>query len=68
MNVYEAKTHLSKLIDRAMAGEDIVIGALPPHHADPFDRMLVAQARLENLTLVTRDDRLGDYGIPHLRA
>jgi PIN domain nuclease of toxin-antitoxin system len=30
--------------------------------------MLVAQARLESLTLVTRDDRLGDYGIPHLRA
>jgi PIN domain nuclease of toxin-antitoxin system len=30
--------------------------------------MLVAQSRLEGLTLVTRDDRLGAYGIAHLRA
>jgi PIN domain nuclease of toxin-antitoxin system len=46
----------------------LAAGALPPHHSDPFDRMLVAQARLEGLTLVTRDDRLADYGIAHLRA
>lgn len=37
--------------------------ALPPHHADPFDRMLVAQARMETLTLVTHDRRLAPYGI-----
>ena len=36
---------------------------LPPHHADPFDRMLVAQARTEGLTLVTHDRRLAPYGI-----
>jgi PIN domain nuclease of toxin-antitoxin system len=42
--------------------------ALPPHHADPFDRILVAQSRLEGLTLVTGDDRLADYGIAHLPA
>jgi PIN domain nuclease of toxin-antitoxin system len=46
----------------------LAAGALPPHHSDPFDRMLVAQARLEGLTLVTRDDRLADYGVAHLRA
>jgi PIN domain nuclease of toxin-antitoxin system len=46
----------------------LAAGALPPHHADPFDRVLVAQARLEGLTLVTRDARLADYGIAHLRA
>jgi PIN domain nuclease of toxin-antitoxin system len=46
----------------------LTAGALPPHHSDPFDRMLVAQSRLEGLTLVTRDDRLVDYGIAHLRA
>jgi PIN domain nuclease of toxin-antitoxin system len=46
----------------------LAAGELPPHHADPFDRMLVAQARLEGLTLVTRDDRLADYGIARLRA
>ncbi len=36
---------------------------LPPHHADPFDRMLVAQARIEGLTLVTHDRRLGRYEV-----
>jgi len=46
----------------------LAAGALPPHHSDPFDRMLVAQSQLEGLTLVTRDDRLGAYGIAHLRA
>ena len=43
-------------------------GALPPHHADPFDRMLVAQAELEGLTLVTRDPALRSYGIETLAA
>lgn len=42
--------------------------ALPPHHRDPFDRMLVAQAILERLTLVTRDAEIGRYGVPVLAA
>jgi PIN domain nuclease of toxin-antitoxin system len=42
--------------------------ALPPHHSDPFDRMLVAQALTEGLVLVTRDDRLTRYGVPVLTA
>ncbi len=37
-------------------------GRLPPHHADPFDRMLAAQARVEGLTLVTHDRRFEPYG------
>jgi PIN domain nuclease of toxin-antitoxin system len=37
-------------------------GALPRHHEDPFDRMLVAQARLEDLVLVTHDRHLRRYG------
>jgi len=41
---------------------------LPPHHRDPFDRMLVAQARVEHLTLVTRDAQLGAYGVEILPA
>jgi len=41
---------------------------LPFHHRDPFDRMLVAQARLESLTLVTVDARLKTYGVPVLPA
>ncbi len=38
-------------------------GQLPNHHSDPFDRMLVAQARLENLTLVTRDQNIAKYQV-----
>jgi PIN domain nuclease of toxin-antitoxin system len=40
--------------------------ALPPHHRDPFDRMLVAQAQSEGLTLVTSDQRIAAYGVPML--
>jgi PIN domain nuclease of toxin-antitoxin system len=39
---------------------------LPPHHGDPFDRMLVAQAVTEDLTLVTHDRRLEAYEVPIL--
>lgn len=35
--------------------------ALPPLHRDPFDRMLVAQARVESLTLVTQDPAIRSY-------
>lgn len=41
---------------------------LPFHHKDPFDRMLVAQATVEGLTLVTADDALAAYGVPLLSA
>jgi PIN domain nuclease of toxin-antitoxin system len=43
-------------------------GALPPHHRDPFDRMLVAQALLEGLTVVTHDPAFEPYGIELLRV
>ncbi len=39
-------------------------GQLPRHHDDPFDRMLIAQARAEQLTLVTHDTIFRAYGIP----
>lgn len=41
---------------------------LPEHHRDPFDRMLIAQAQLEQLVLVTRDRRLQEYDVPLLAA
>ena len=41
---------------------------LPLHHRDPFDRLLVAQATVENLTLVTRDSYLEAYNVPILKA
>ena len=36
---------------------------LPRHHRDPFDRMLVAQAQAEDLTLATRDRRISSYDV-----
>ena len=44
------------------------VGDLPAHHRDPFDRMLVAQTKVEHLTLVTRDIRLKKYKIPIIKA
>jgi PIN domain nuclease of toxin-antitoxin system len=42
--------------------------ALPEHHRDPFDRMLVAQARMEQMTLVSRDTSVQAYEVTVLRA
>jgi PIN domain nuclease of toxin-antitoxin system len=44
------------------------VRTLPRNHGDPFDRLLVAQARCEGLTLVTRDRRLASYDVPVLKA
>ena len=42
--------------------------SLPMHHRDPFDRMLVAQAKAEGLTIVTQDNRIPPYGVRTLPA
>jgi len=79
INLYEAKSQLSALVEEAAAGEEIVIAELPltvahveqfevlPRlHDDPFDRMLVAQARAEVVTLVTHDRQFDGYDVPVL--
>jgi PIN domain nuclease of toxin-antitoxin system len=40
--------------------------ALPHHHKDPFDRLLVATAIAENMTLITVDENIHKYAIPYL--
>ncbi|MDP8968074.1 MAG: type II toxin-antitoxin system VapC family toxin [Actinomycetota bacterium] len=45
-------------VEHAAAVED-----LPPHHRDPFDRMLVAQATIEQAALVSRDQALRPYDV-----
>ena len=56
----------------AVSGWEIAIktalGRLRPHHRDPFDRILAAQALAEGLTLVTRDPAFGAYGARPIRA
>ena len=39
---------------------------LPIHHKDPFDRMIIAQAMVEGMILVTGDRKLAEYGVPVL--
>jgi PIN domain nuclease of toxin-antitoxin system len=50
------------------AAHAIAAGRLPGIHRDPFDRMLVAQARCEDLTLVTRDEHVHKYDVRILSA
>jgi PIN domain nuclease of toxin-antitoxin system len=61
------------LLDRLIqAGVDLLpiaphhanrVGTLPMHHRDPFDRLLIAQADCDELTLITADGGLQRYGI-----
>ena len=46
----------------------LAVEFLPPYHADPFDRLLIAQAQLEGLIVVTRDERFVEYGVTTIRA
>ncbi len=52
-------------VELAIAGEHAsAVDALPPLHKDPFDRMLVAQAQVEGVTLLTADPQVAAYAGP----
>ncbi len=51
-----------------IAEDALAIADLPMLHQDPFDRMLVVQAKRHNLTLVTHDKKLADYPVSILLA
>jgi PIN domain nuclease of toxin-antitoxin system len=44
----------------------LAVEGLPPHHGDPFDRLMIAQATVEGLQLMTHDKLLAAYGDPVL--
>lgn len=44
------------------------LGKLPLHHKDPFDRILIAQALVENLTLITADKKIWKYNLRLIKA
>ena len=50
-------------VEHALSAAD-----LPPHHHDPFDRLIIAQALGETLTLVTGDEKMRAYKVPLLWA
>jgi PIN domain nuclease of toxin-antitoxin system len=47
-----------------LSAHAVAVGALPPIHKDPFDRMLVAQAIVEGITLLTSDEQVSQYSGP----
>jgi PIN domain nuclease of toxin-antitoxin system len=60
---------LRSLHAKALAVElrhSLAFFALPLHHRDPFDRLLIAQAKEEGLTIVTRDREFESYGVATL--
>ena len=48
--------------------QQLRVAAPPPHHRDPFDRMLLAQAQLEGLAILTVDSRFDLYDVEVLAA
>ena len=69
----EAMTDLGALIERygfsplsISVAHAQAAGALPGHHRDPFDRMLIAQAMLEQMALVSNEGRFDSYGVKRL--
>jgi PIN domain nuclease of toxin-antitoxin system len=44
-------------------GHGLAVASLPLHHRDPFDRLLIAQAQHERLTIVTADARMNAYDV-----
>jgi PIN domain nuclease of toxin-antitoxin system len=46
----------------------LAVGQLPALHKDPFDRLLLAQAQVEGMTLLTADEAVGRYGSPALQV
>jgi PIN domain nuclease of toxin-antitoxin system len=53
---------------RLDADHGLAVADLPMHHRDPFDRLLIAQARSENLTILTADRRIAAYEVPVIDA
>ena len=45
----------------------VAVAGLPPHHRDPFDRILIAQAQLEGMTLITSDASIEQYDVSTVR-
>lgn len=56
------------LISSVTVEHAVAVASLPDHHADPFDRLLIAQARHEGLTIVTSDAVFDDYEVSVLDA
>lgn len=62
----QATIDLRAVVLPVTIGYAAVQATLPPHHRDPFDRLLVAQAQFEGIAIVSNDTVLDRYGINRL--
>ena len=63
---WDLRDHLARSGIRVLgldAEHGLAVADLPLHHRDPFDRLLIAQARAERLTIVTADRRIAEYDV-----
>ncbi len=65
MNILEENNFSHLNIDFSHASH---VEKLPKHHQDPFDRMLIAQAIANKLTIITHDKRFSEYDVSLLMA
>jgi PIN domain nuclease of toxin-antitoxin system len=61
--IAQAREKLQLRLLDTTAGHALSVEALPLHHKDPFDRLLIAQALKEEMTIVGSDDRFDAYGV-----
>lgn len=62
-DLHEHVVHSGMRILGLDADHGLAVARLPLHHRDPFDRLLIAQARCEGLTLVSADRRMTAYDV-----
>lgn len=67
-NLLEALAAESFKILPVMPEEALGVADLPLIHSDPFDRLLVIQAKLHDLVIITKDDKIVDYPVITLGA
>ncbi|WP_157464597.1 type II toxin-antitoxin system VapC family toxin [Crocosphaera chwakensis] len=67
-NLEEAITHNNFIPLEVTIKDGILAGNLPKHHNDPFDRMLIAQAINNNITIITRDFKISEYKVKIILA
>jgi len=77
MQKYELSEPLDVFVNRELVNNDIsvlpistqhaqAVSMMPFYHKDPFDRMMIAQAKVEEMAIVSKDDKFDAYGVQRL--
>jgi len=77
MQKYELSEPLDVFVNRELVSNDIsvlpistqhaqAVSTMPFHHKDPFDRMMIAQAKVEEMGIVSKDGKFDAYGVQRL--